>query len=482
MGYLNNYLKKGYKHEGAISFLSAIDYIAKTSKEIANSIVQELKDQRSFLKLIASENYSSLAVQLACANLLTDKYSEGSLNKRFYAGCDNVDRIEGIAVEELKKLFNATHAYVQPHSGSDANILAYWAIISEKVENKEIEKLGKKSVDELSDEEYEKIRKILISQKIMGMDLGSGGHLSHGYRRNISSKMMMAKSYFVDEKTHLLDYKKLSDQVKREKPLILIAGYSSYPRLINFAKMKEIAKENGAVLMADMAHFAGLVAGKAIVGEYDPVKYADMITSTTHKTLRGPRGGFILCSDEYKDAVDKGCPLVLGGPIPNIIAAKAIGFIEANTKDFQIYARKVIENAKTMAQKFLSLNANVITKGTDNHIILIDVFSSFSLTGRQAENVLRSAGITVNRNVIVKDKNGPWYTSAIRIGTPAITTLNMGKKEVEKIATIIVQILKNAKPSSSRAKVQIDEKILTKARAQVKELLEKFPLYPELII
>ena len=256
-------------------------------------------------------------------NLLTDKYSEGFPYHRFYAGCDNVDFIEAAAVEELKKIFNCDHAYVQPHSGADANMVAFWSILVYRIQNKEIERLGKKTLDELTPEEYEKMRHLLMNQKVMGMSLNSGGHLTHGYRHNISSKMMHAVPYDVDPQTGYLDYKALETQVKKEKPAILIAGYSAYPRLIDFAKMREIADTVGATFMVDMAHFAGLVAGKVMQGNYDPVPFAHIVTSTTHKTLRGPRGGLVLCKNEYKEVIDKGCPLVLGGPLPHVMAAKA---------------------------------------------------------------------------------------------------------------------------------------------------------------
>jgi len=487
MSYLNRYLKRGKKDFAAISFLAGIDHIQSTSKEVADSILKELKDQRSFLKLIASENYCSLAVQLAMGNLLTDKYSEGIPHKRFYAGCDNVDDIESLAEKEAKKIFNADHAYVQPHSGADANMLAYWAIIVHKVEDAEIEKLGKKNIDELTEKEYERIRQLLVNQKVMGMGLNSGGHLTHGYKRNMSAKMMRSVSYEVGC-DGLIDYSKLREMAKREKPLILVAGYSAYPRLINFAKMKEIAEEVGAVFMVDMAHFAGLVAGKVMQGEYDPVKYADVVTSTTHKTLRGPRGGLILCKEEFKDSINKGCPLVLGGPMPHVMAAKAVAFKEAGKKSFCEYAEKIVENAKVVAETLKSLGAKVITGGTDNHLLLVDVTTSFGITGRHAENVLREARITLNRNTIPNDVNGPWYTSGIRLGTPAVTSLNMGKDEMKIIGRVIYNVLKSSKAKVlkdgkvSKVQVDIDENILRGEREKIEEVLEGFPLYPEIEI
>lgn len=490
MTFLGRYFAKvpeSKRKVSAISFYAGLDNVASVSKDMAECVIQELKDQRSFLKLIASENYSSLAVQQAMGNLLTDKYSEGVPGKRFYAGCGNVDKVESEAIDLAKKIFNADHAYVQPHSGADANLVAIWSIIVNKVQDKEIERLGKKTLDELSEEEYEKVRQLLVNQKLMGMSLYSGGHLTHGYRHNISSKMIRSVSYGINPKTGLLDYKVLSEQVKKEKPLILVAGYSAYPRLINFAKMKEIAESVGATLMVDMAHFAGLVAGKVISGEFDPVPYADIVTSTTHKTLRGPRGGLILCKEKFKETIDKGCPLVLGGPLPHVMLAKAIAFKEASKKEFSSYAAKIVENCRELSENLIKLGAKIITGGTDNHLALLDVFSSFGLTGRQAETALREAHLTCNRNSIPEDVNGPWYTSGIRVGTPAITTLGMGKDEMKIIAKVIYSVLKGTKPEiasdtkqPSKAKAVIDSQILDKAKKEIEELLKKFPLYPEL--
>lgn len=473
----------------AIAYLAAIDHLQKESPTIAQAIVQELQDQRSHLKLIASENFSSLAVQLAMGNLLTDKYAEGYPFHRFYAGCDNVDKIENEAREELKKLFNCEHAYVQPHSGADANMVAFWSILVHRVQTKEVERLGKKNIDELSAEEYERVRQLLLNQKVMGMSLNSGGHLTHGYRHNLSSKMMQAVSYDVDPKTWLIDYKALEEKVKREKPAILIAGYSAYPRLIDFAKMREIADKVGATLMVDMAHFAGLVAGKVMTGNFNPIPFAHVVTSTTHKTLRGPRGGIVLCKDEYREAIDKGCPLVLGGPLPHVMAAKAIAFKEANTPAFQKYAHQIVANCRALASQLLSRGVKLSTGGTDNHLLVMDVGSSFGLSGRQAEMALRDAHFTVNRNTIPFDPNGPWYTSGIRIGPAAITTLGMKEDEMKEIANCIVSLLKATKPAfvektgeSSKAKTVIDPASLATVRAEVGALLERFPLYPELLV
>lgn len=491
MNFLDKYFAKvneGERKKEAIAFFASVDSVGKVFPKIAEDIIQELKDQRSNLKLIASENYSSLAVQQAMGNLFTDKYSEGYVKHRFYAGCDNVDNIEEAAVEEAKKLFNCDHAYVQPHSGADANLVAFWSILTRNVQNREVEKLSKKTAMELTDEEYERIRQLLVNQKVLGMSLNSGGHLTHGYRMNVSSKFMRAYSYDVDPKTGLLDYKALKEQVKKIKPLILLAGYSAYPRKLDFSKFKEIAQEENCVLMVDMAHFAGLVGGKVFKDEFNPVKYADIITSTTHKTLRGPRGGLILCSEEYKEVIDKGCPLVLGGPMPHVMAAKAVAFKEANTKEFQSYSRQIVKNAEALAEELKQKKIKVVTDGTDNHLVLMDVYSSFNLTGRQAETLLRSANLTVNRNAIPYDRQGPWYTSGIRLGTPAVTTLGMKESEMKSIADVIYDVLKNAKsavssknePSKSLADVEMN--VLNENKSKIKSLLSRFMLYPELVI
>jgi glycine hydroxymethyltransferase len=491
MSHLEKYFHKVAEEKrtkAAIAYMAALDHIQSEYPLIAQTIVRELKDQRSHLKLIASENFSSLAVQLAMGNLLTDKYAEGVPFHRFYAGCENVDAIEAACMEEAKKLFNCDHAYVQPHSGADANLVAFLSMLVYRVQNKEVERLGKKNIDELSSEEYEKLRLLLVNQKVMGMSLNSGGHLTHGYRHNVSAKIMQSVPYEVNRETGLLNFADLQEQVKREKPTILIAGYSAYPRLINFAKMREIADSVGALFMVDMAHFAGLVAGKVMKGEYDPVPYAHIVTTTTHKTLRGPRGGMVICKNELKEVVDKGCPIVLGGPLPHVIAAKALAFKEANTPIFQQYAQQIVLNARALAEQMQAKGVKVTTGGTDNHLMVFDVASAFGITGRQAELALREARLTVNRNSIPYDANGPWYTSGVRIGTPAATTLGMKQKEMAEIADVIVELLKHTKPASdekggfSRTKVEIDRKVLAKVQNRVSALLSAYPLYPELVI
>lgn len=492
MNYLEKYFNKvadGKRNKAAISYFAALDHISSTYPLASETVIQELKDQRTHLKLIASENFSSLAVQLAMGNLLTDKYSEGFPHHRFYAGCDNVDRIESAAIAEVVKLFGCDHAYVQPHSGADANLVAYWSILIHRVQNKEMEALGKKKLEMLTPEEHEKIRQLLVNQKIMGMSLNSGGHLTHGFRHNVSAKIAQAVQYDIDKETGLLNYKMLSEQVKQEKPAILVVGYSAYPRLINFATMREIADSVGATLFVDMAHFAGLVAGKVMTGEYDPIPFAHVVTSTTHKTLRGPRGGLVLCKNEFKEVVDKGCPIVLGGPLPHVIAAKAVAFNEANQPSFKDYAHQIVKNAKALANGLKAQGVTLTTDGTDNHLMVFNVAKSFGLTGMQAEGVLRQAGFTVNRNAIPFDINGAWFTSGIRIGTPAVTTLGMKEQEMDIIATLMATLLKGATPhvssstgETSKTKADIDPKLVTRVKEEVDLLLKKFPLYPELVI
>jgi glycine hydroxymethyltransferase len=489
MDLLEHYFKvtpERSRSKAAIAMLAGLDHIAQTSPSIALDIIHELRDQRRYLKMIASENYSSLAVQLAMGNWLTDKYAEGFVHHRFYAGCEQIDAIEDEACTQLKKLFDAEHAYVQPHSGADANLLAYWAILTTRIQSKELERLQKKSLDELSPEEFEELRKVLMNQKLMGMALSSGGHLTHGYRHNISSKIFKAAFYEVDRETYLLNYDAVRKRVLEEKPTILLAGYSAYSRAINFAKMREIADEVGAVLMVDMAHFSGLVAGKVFQGEFNPIPYAHVVTSTTHKTLRGPRGGIVLCKQEFAEAMDKGCPLVQGGPLPHVMAAKAIAFEEARQPSFQAYAHKIVENSRTLADELIKQGLRVLTGGTDNHMVLVDV-SVLGLTGKQAEHALRQCGITLNRNAIPFDPNGAWYTSGIRVGTPALTTLGMGQTEMRRIAELIASSLRAARPAIgangavNRASATVDPKALKVAQDSVHELLSAFPLYPELV-
>ena len=489
MDAVDRYLGSGNVNKKMIQYVSSLSLVKDVSPFIADRIVRELRDQRSNLKLIASENYSSLSVQSAMGNLMTDKYAEGYPMHRFYAGCDNVDAIEDYGARKAEELFGAEHAYIQPHSGADANLCAYWAVLNHKVQVPSLEEIGISNVSALSREDWEKIRSACHNQRLLGLDYYSGGHLTHGYRQNVSAQMFDAYSYSVDEKTSLLDYDEIERLARKIKPLILLAGYSAYPRKIDFKRMSEIAHSVGAVFMVDMAHFAGLVAGKVFTGDYDPVRWADIVTSTTHKTLRGPRGGLILCKKEFAESVDKGCPLVIGGPLPHVLAAKAVAFTEALRPEFKEYAARIVENAKALSSYLIEEGVPVLTGGTDNHLMLIDV-TPFGLNGRMAESLMRDAGITLNRNALPFDPNGPWYTSGLRIGTPAVTTLGMGDEDMREIASIIADVLKNArpliltkgenagKPSKNRAKV--GKEILDDARDRVGKLLRKHLLYPEL--
>jgi len=474
---------------GLVAYLANLTEVAKVAPSVSASIVKELADQRSNLKLIASENYCSLATQSAMANLLTDKYAEGFVRHRFYAGCDNVDDIEEYACRQACTLFKCDHAYVQPHSGADANLIAYWAILSARVETPALEKLGDDNPAHLSRADWDGIRKACGNQRLLGMDYYSGGHLTHGYRHNVSAQMFDAYTYGVNKETGLLDYSELERMAREIKPLILLAGYSAYPRAINFAKLRSIADSVGAVLMVDMAHFAGLVAGGVFTGDNNPVPHAQVVTTTTHKTLRGPRGGMVLCTREFADHVDKGCPLVIGGPLEHIIAAKAVALTEANDPAFKTYAKNIVSNSAALSQALIAEGLTVATGGTDNHLMLVDV-RPLSLTGRQAESSLRECGITLNRNSLPYDPNGPWYTSGLRIGTPAVTTLGMAQREMKEIASIVKIVLAGTSPEitskgenagkPSKAKYRIDESVKTSALSRVHGLLGKFPVYPNL--
>ena len=469
------------------AYSQALEVIASVEPRIADATRQELADQRASLKLIASENYASPAVLMTMGTWFSDKYAEGTVGHRFYAGCQNVDTVESVAAEHARELFGAEYAYVQPHSGIDANLTAYWAILAHRVEGPWLSDAGVKNMNELSEADWEKLRASLGNQRLLGMSLDAGGHLTHGFRPNISGKMFHQNQYGTDPETGLLDYDALLAKAREFKPLILVAGYSAYPRRVNFAKMREIADEVGATLMVDMAHFAGLVAGKVFTGEEDPVPYAHVVTSTSHKSLRGPRGGFILATEDYAPSVDRGCPMVLGGPLSHVMAAKAVAFAEARTPEFRGYAQKVADNAKSLAEGFLTRGANLVTGGTDNHIVLLDV-SSFGLTGRQAESALLDAGVVTNRNSVPADPNGAWYTSGIRLGTPALTTRGFGHDEFDTVAELIVDVLSNTEAGTtsagapSKASYVLGDGVADRITKQSAELLDRHPLYPGLVL
>ncbi|HEK25300.1 MAG: serine hydroxymethyltransferase [Hydrogenobaculum sp.] len=404
-------------------------------KEVYDAIVSELNRQNSYLEMIASENFTSLEIMEAQGSVLTNKYAEGLPHKRYYGGCEYVDIVEDLAIQRAKELFKAEHANVQPHSGSQANMAVYMAVLKP-------------------------------GDTILGMSLAHGGHLTHGATVNFSGKIYNAVYYGVRESDYLIDYDQMYKLAKEHKPKMIIGGASAYPRVIDWAKMREIADSVGAYLMVDMAHYSGLIAG----GVYpSPVEVSHFVTSTTHKTLRGPRSGFILSKQEFAKDIDKSVfPGIQGGPLMHVIAAKAVCFKEAMSDEFKEYAAQVVKNAKVLAEELLKEGINVLTGGTDSHMVLVDL-RNLNLTGKEAENRLGEAGITVNKNAVPFDPLPPTKTSGIRIGTPALTTRGMKEDQMKTIAKIIAKVLKD-----------YSEETLKKAREEVKNLCEAFPLYKEL--
>jgi glycine hydroxymethyltransferase len=472
-----------------IAFAAALDLVSRIEPTVAEALLRELTDQRDSLKLIASENYASPAVLASMGNWLSDKYAEGVPGHRHYAGCDNVDVVEARAAHLACALFGAEHAYVQPHSGIDANLVAFWAILSHRVEAPVLERVGASHVNDLSEAEWESLRRELGDQVILGMDLGAGGHLTHGFRPNISGKLFRHRSYGVDGRTGLIDYAAVRKLARRERPLVLLAGYSAYPRAIDFAALEEIAADVDATFMVDMAHFAGLVAGGVFTGDLDPVAHADIVTTTTHKTLRGPRGGLVLCRRELAPYVDRGCPLVLGGPLPHVMAAKAVALAEASTPEFAEYAGAVVDNAQALADALQAHGLRLLTGGTDNHLVMVDLRER-GLTGRIAEAALRDAGVTCNRNPIPEDPEGAWYTSGLRLGTAALTTRGFGTQQMRDVGELIASIVGATTPATittgpnagrpSKVRYELDAKRLRVERARVADLLSRFPLYDQL--
>ena len=397
---------------------------------ITKALIKEQKRQKNNIELIASENFASKDILKLQGSIFQNKYAEGYPNNRYYGGCENVDTVELLAIEYAKKIFGCNYANVQPHSGSNANLIAYNALLNS-------------------------------GDKIMGLDLSCGGHLTHGSKVNFSGHNFCVVNYYVDEKTGLLDYEAIREIAKKEKPKLIVAGASAYPRTIDFAKFRSIADEVGAYLMVDMAHIAGLVA----TGNHpSPFPYADIVTSTTHKTLRGPRGGFILTNnEEIAKKIDKTTfPYIQGGPLMHIIAAKAQCFYEALSEDFKKYQNQVIKNAQILANTLKEEGIKLITDGTDNHLLLLDVKSSLNISGQEAETVLSKINITVNKNSIPFDKEKPKVTSGIRIGTAAMTTLGFKEEHFKQVAQIISLSLKNKE----------DKKIQTKLKKDVKKLME----------
>jgi glycine hydroxymethyltransferase len=350
-------------------------------------------------------------------------------------------------------------------------------VLADRVEAPYLRKLEKRQVNDLSEAEWAELRAAFGNQRMLGMSLDAGGHLTHGFRPNISGKMFEQRSYGVDPATGQIDYAALRDTAREFRPLIIVGGYSAYPRKVNFRIMREIADEVGATFMVDMAHFAGLVAGKVFTGDFDPIPHAHIVTTTTHKSLRGPRGGAVFAQPELADQVDRGCPMVLGGPLGHIMAAKAIAFAEARQPSFADYARRIVENSQALADGLLRRGVALVSGGTENHLVLVDVHP-FGLTGRQAEQALLDSGIVTNRNAIPQDPNGAWYTSGIRLGTPALTTRGLGPAEMDQIAELIHTVLAATRPGGSKAKFDLDPAVSDHVSKQATELLGDYPLYP----
>jgi glycine hydroxymethyltransferase len=403
----------------------------KQDTEIASFLKLEARRQKDTINLIAAENYASRAVLEAQGSILTNKYAEGYPHRRYYAGCLNIDAIESLAIERAKKLFNAEHANVQPHSGSQANMAAYFALLKP-------------------------------GDTVMGMSLSHGGHLTHGAPANFSGKWYKFVTYGLDPETERLDYDNIEKLALKHKPKLIIAGASAYPRIIDFSRFRKIADAAGAQLVADMAHLAGLVATNL---HPSPVPHAQIVTSSTHKTLRGPRSGFILCKEELASKIDAAVfPTMQGGPLMHAIAAKAIAFFEAMQPEFATYQKAVLENARVLAAELQQQGLRLVSGGTDNHLILVDLTST-GITGITAQEALEAAGILVNRNSIPSDPRSPQITSGIRLGTPAITTRGLGYKEMKQIASFIIKVLSDPK----------DKKIQKEISEEVVAMCHRFP-------
>ena len=410
-----------------------MSYVKQQDPKVQEMIELELGRQRNKLEMIASENFVSQAVMEAQGSVLTNKYAEGYPHKRYYGGCEYVDMVEELAIERAKQLFGAEHVNVQPHSGSQANFGVYFALLEP-------------------------------GDTIMGMNLSHGGHLTHGSPVNVSGKYFNIIPYGVDAETGRIDYDEMRKIAQEHKPKMIIGGGSAYSRQIDFKTMAEIAHEVGAIFMVDMAHFAGLVAAGL---HPNPVEYADIVTTTTHKTLRGPRGGMIMCKEEYAKAIDKSIfPGIQGGPLMHVIAAKAVAFGEALQPEFKEYAKQVIVNAQTLADALQEEGFTIVSGGTDTHVLLVDL-RTVGLTGKVAEHVLDEVGITCNKNTIPFDPESPFVTSGIRLGTPALTTRGLHAEDMKEIASIISLVLKQPE----------DTAVLAEAKQRVAALCEKYPMY-----
>lgn len=410
-----------------------MEHVKQTDPELYEAIQLEKKRQQEKIELIASENFVSESVMEAMGSVLTNKYAEGYPGKRYYGGCEYVDIAENLARDRAKKLFDAEHANVQPHSGAQANMAVYFTILEK-------------------------------GDTVLGMNLSHGGHLTHGSPVNFSGKLYNFVEYGVDKETEQLDYDAVLAKAKEVQPKLIVVGASAYSRKIDFTKFRQIADEVDAYLMVDMAHIAGLVA----TGLHDnPVPHADFVTTTTHKTLRGPRGGMILCKEKYAKQIDKSVfPGMQGGPLMHVIAAKATSFKEALSDDFKTYCEQIIKNAKVLGEALVENGIRIVSGGTDNHLLLLDV-TPLNLTGKIAEEVLDEIGVTTNKNTIPFDTESPFVTSGVRIGTPAVTTRGFKEEEMKEVASIIAFALKNHE----------DKGALNEAAKRVKDLTDKFPLY-----
>ncbi len=419
-----------YVERGTIMYFNNMD---KVDPEISAIIQREMARQENKIELIASENFTSRAVMEACGSALTNKYAEGYPGHRYYGGCEHVDEAESLAINRVKELFHAEYANVQPHSGSSANLAVYFSLLEP-------------------------------GDTVLGMDLSNGGHLTHGSPVNMSGKYFRFVPYKVNSETERIDFDQVRKLAVENKPKLIVAGGSAYPRIIEADKFREIADEVGALLMVDMAHFAGLVAA----GHHpNPVEHAHVVTTTTHKTLRGPRGGAILCKEEFGKKIDKAIfPGMQGGPLMHIIAGKAVCFKEASMPEFAVYQKQVLLNARKMADELLARDFRLVSGGTDNHLVLVNLTNK-NITGKEAEKLLDAAGITTNKNTIPNDPNGPFITSGIRLGTPAMTTRGFKEEEIARVVEAIGLILNN--PS--------DPVATEKAKKIVKELCEAHPLY-----
>ena len=429
-----------------------MSYIENIDPELYSIIQKEQVRERNTLELIASENFASTAVLEAAGGIMTNKYAEGYPGKRYYGGCEHVDEAEDLARERLKKLFNVEYANVQPHSGSQANMATFMTFLE-------------------------------IGDTVLGLDLSHGGHLTHGSPVNFSGQFYNFISYHVDKDTGRVDFDEVSSLVNEYKPKMIICGGSAYPRFIEFDKFYDIAKENGAYLMADIAHPSGLIAAGM---HPSPIEFCDVITSTTHKTLRGPRGGIIMMGKDKENPWGKVAPKsgrvkmiselldssvmpgIQGGPLMHIISAKAIAFGEALKEDFKVYSQQIVDNAKTMAESFMELDYDLVSDGTDTHVVLIDLTNK-NISGKKAEKVLENAGITVNKNMVPFDQRSPFITSGIRVGTPAITTREMGKEEMKSIVSMIDSVIKDPDNNENTRRI----------KAEVINLCESYPIYKE---